>query len=191
MISSVWSMSRRFVLWLPVAALAMATPSIAEEAAWEALKAGAIVLFRHANAPGTGDPPNFMLRDCSTQRNLDEAGRLKARDIGEAFTSRAVAVGQVMTSQWCRSRDTAQLAFGEGVVEEAAFNSFFQDRSTEEQQTAAARAILLAWRGPTALVVVTHQVNITALTGIVPAQGEGIVLRSDGSQLELVGRIKP
>ena len=76
-------------------------------------------------------------------------------------------------------------------VAEPAFNSFFADRSTSPAQTAAARTILLAWTDPGALVVSKHQVNITGLTGIVPAQGEGLVLRREGDGLMVVGRVRP
>jgi phosphohistidine phosphatase SixA len=166
-------------------------PVDASEAAWSALKQGGIVLFRHSNAPGTGDPPGFRLGDCATQRNLDDAGRAQARRIGAAFRDREIAVGRVLTSQWCRAVDTAALAFpGRGIVEPV-FNSFFDDRSTEATQTFEARNILLAWRGLGAFVVVTHQVNITALTRIVPASGEGVVLRPEGDRLTVVGRILP
>ncbi len=159
--------------------------------AWSALRDGAIVLVRHANAPGVGDPPAFRLGDCSTQRNLDEAGRMQAQRIGATFAQEKVRVGKVMASQWCRTLETAELAFPGKVVAHPAFNSFFQDNTRAVQQTDTARALLLDWSGPGALVVVTHQVNITALTGIVPASGEGIVLRRAGPLLQSVGRIRP
>ena len=162
--------------------------------AWEALRAGAIVVFRHADAPGGGDPPGLKLDDCSTQRNLSAEGRAQARRIGERLRQERVAVGAVWASQWCRTRETAEL-LGSGPVRDAvAFNSFFGEREREAaqtRQTAAARAALLGWRGPVSLVVVTHQVNLTALTGIFPAQGEGVVLRPRAGQLEVVGRVLP
>ena len=159
--------------------------------AWSALRDGAIVLLRHANAPGVGDPPAFRLGDCSTQRNLDEVGRSQARRIGAAFVQEKVGVGKVMASQWCRTLETADLAFPGKVAAQAAFNSFFQNNTRAVQQTETARALLQDWSGPGALVVVTHQVNISALTGIVPASGEGVVLRRSGPALVPVGRIRP
>jgi phosphohistidine phosphatase SixA len=159
--------------------------------AWQVLREGGIVLFRHANAPGTGDPAGFRLDDCATQRNLDERGREQARRIGGSFRSRTLLVGEVLTSQWCRARETAELAFPGMAKPEPTFNSFFDDRSTETAQTAAARAILAGWSGPGALVVTTHQVNITALTGIVPASGEGVVLSRRDGRLAVAGRIRP
>ncbi|MFC7476497.1 histidine phosphatase family protein [Dankookia sp. GCM10030260] len=175
------------------AALALALlpfPAAATEAAaWDALRTGGIVLFRHAQAPGFGDPPGMRLGDCATQRNLDEAGRDQARRIGAAVRGRGVAVGGVLASAWCRTLETAELAFPGRVRAEPAFNSFFDDRASAAAQTEAARAILLGWAGPGALVAVTHQVNITALSGIHPASGEGVVLRRAGDALVVVGRI--
>lgn len=158
---------------------------------WSLLQNGSMVLFRHAIAPGVGDPANFKLNDCTTQRNLDEAGRNQARRLGQAFRDNRILVGRVITSQWCRTRETAQLAFGTNVQDEPAFNSFFSNRQNQEAQTQAALELLRRWQGPGVLVVVTHQVNITALTGVVPDSGEGVVVRFAGGQLQVVGRIKP
>jgi len=163
----------------------------AEDMAWDALRRDGIVLFRHAIAPGGGDPPDMRLGDCATQRNLDGNGRDQARRIGEAIRAEGVRVSAVLASAWCRTQETAELAFPGRVVIEPAFNSFFADRNAGLAQTAAARAILRAWTGPGALFVSTHQVNITALTGIVPASGEGVVLRREGDALAVVGRIRP
>ena len=109
---------------LGVGSSAITTLSQAQAATddgWSAMRDGAIVLFRHANAPGGGDPPGFRLGDCTTQRNLDDAGRRQAQRIGEAFRARGIRVGAVLSSQWCRTRDTATLAFGAAVQEDARF----------------------------------------------------------------------
>lgn len=175
-----------------MAAIAIA-PASAESArtSWPELSPRTIVLFRHAEAPGTGDPPNFKLGDCSTQRNLSEAGRAQARRIGDAFRTRGTEVGKVISSEWCRCVETAELAFPGRVETAAAFNSFFERRSREAAQTAEAKKLLAAWTGPGVLVVITHQVNITALSGEVPSSGEGIIVRVDGRNVATVGRIKP
>lgn len=154
---------------------------------------GAIVLFRHATAPGVGDPPAFRLGDCSTQRNLSEQGRAEARAIGDQFRRHGVVVGAVLSSQWCRARETARLAFGDRVQQEPAFNSFFsQGQLQREAQTEGARRLLRQWKGPGVLVVVTHQVNITALTGRGTRSGEGVVVQptADGP-FRVVGTIPP
>lgn len=170
--------------------------AFAQASAWEALrKGGSVLLFRHALAPGGGDPPGFVLHDCRTQRNLSAEGRAQARRIGERLRAENVAVGEVLHSEWCRTRETAALAFGAlpqvPLRPDSRFNSFFQDRDKEPAQTAAAQTVLQAWRGPGVLVVVTHQVNITALTGVVPDSGEGVVLQRQGEQLRVVGRVQP
>lgn len=164
-----------------------------DEAAWKALRqAGTIVLFRHAIAPGGGDPPGMVLNDCSTQRNLDSQGQAQARQLGARFKAQGIKVSEVISSQWCRTRETARLAFPDVALKDApAFNSFFENRDKEPAQTAAAQKTLLSWRGPGALVVVTHQVNISALTGIAPSSGEGVVLRKNGAKLEVVARLSP
>ena len=170
-----------------------ASSALAADAWAELAKPGAIVLFRHATAPGTGDPPEFNPGDCATQRNLDDRGRAEARKLGEEFRSRKIQVAAVLSSQWCRTRDTARLAFGSQVRDEPAFNSF---RSLSPQgrdaQTAQARALLARWRGPGTLVVVTHQFNIQALAGVGAASAAGVVVRpaADGS-IQVVATLSP
>lgn len=170
--------------------LAGARPAAAE-GAWPAFADGAAILFRHANAPGTGDPPGLRLDDCATQRNLDDMGRAQARAIGAAFRARGVTVGRVLSSRWCRARETAELAFPGQVAAEPAFDSFFGDTTRRAAATEAARRVLAAWRGPGVLVAVTHQVNITALTGIFPQSGEGIVLEPHDGAVRAIGRLRP
>jgi phosphohistidine phosphatase SixA len=179
-------------LVLVLALLVAAAPARADEALWAALAGGGhVALMRHAEAPGTGDPADFRLEDCSTQRNLDEAGRDQARRTGEAFREHRVTVGRVLSSQWCRCLETAELLALGDVEPFPPLNSFFGDRAREPAQTEAVRA-LLADTGPEGpiLVVVTHQVNITALTGIFPRSGEIVVLRLGGPHIfETIGAI--
>lgn len=175
---------------LVLALLAASLPARAADA-WATLGDGVAVLFRHARAPGIGDPPGFTLERCETQRNLDDQGREQARRIGAAFRERRVPVGVVLSSQWCRARDTAELAFGQVPRAEPAFNSFFASPDASAAQTAAARRLLEAWRGPGVMVVTTHDVNIRALTGQSAASGEGIVVRVRDGQLQVLGRLMP
>jgi phosphohistidine phosphatase SixA len=186
-------LTRRSILFGALVLLMPNAPQASEADAWAALKGSAdtIVLFRHAEAPGFGDPETFKLGDCSTQRNLADVGRRQARRIGERFHAEQVNVDKVLSSQWCRTTETAELAFPGKVMGDATFNSFFNDRRDEPQQTQQARTLLTAWTGPGTLVVITHQVNITALTGIVPASGEGIVLRVNRGRPTVIGRITP
>ncbi len=127
-------------LFLVPGAGSPAAPS--EAAGWKALRAGgAVVLFRHATAPGTGDPSGMRLGDCSTQRNLDAAGRALAARIGEAIRARGVAVGAVLASRWCRAAETADLAFPGRARAEPAFDSFFAERGEGPARTAEARRV--------------------------------------------------
>ncbi|EAU42610.1 Phosphoglycerate mutase family protein [Fulvimarina pelagi HTCC2506] len=154
---------------------------------------GVQLLMRHAIAPGTGDPSDFAIGDCSTQRNLSEEGRDQARAIGERIRADGIGIDVVLTSQWCRCRETAEL-LDIGPVEDAPFlNSFFGDRSTSQAQTEAARERIreLAEAGRRAMLV-THQVNITALTDVFPSSGEIVLVAAgeDGS-IEVRGSIDP
>lgn len=164
----------------------------ADEAAWSALRDGGVLVLRHAaTEPGIGDPPGFRLDDCATQRNLSPAGREQAVAIGRVLAERRVPVARVESSLWCRCLDTARLAFAAlEVLPTPSLNSFFDNRSTEPEQTRALRARIAAWRGPGALVLVTHQVNISALTGRVAALGEGVVLQRNGADLRVVGSVR-
>ena len=179
---------------LMIAALAWSGAAADErnDFGWTALSDGAIVLFRHSSAPGIGDPPHMKLGNCATQRNLDQAGRDQARRIGEAFRARKIMIGAVLASEWCRTTETAELAFPGLVRPEPVFNSFFNEADAKaSERTKAAQRFLTDWRGPGVLVVSTHQVNITALTGRVPGSGEGIVLARRGDALVVVGAVTP
>lgn len=160
---------------------------------WNKLQSGGyVLLMRHASTdPGLGDPPEFRLGDCATQRNLSAAGRDEARRSGRQFAERGIAISAVLSSRWCRSLDTAQLAFGTATPYPP-LDSFFAKTAGSEKQTAATIARIRGFRGPGNLALVTHQVNITALTGQYPAQGEIFVVRSNvQGKLELVYRILP
>ncbi|MCU0806092.1 MAG: histidine phosphatase family protein [Burkholderiales bacterium] len=178
---------------LVVAAACAAGPAEADDALWAALRSGGhVVMIRHAaTEPGVGDPPNFRLGDCATQRNLSPTGRLEAKRLGEAFRARGVAVTEVLSSEWCRCRDTAAIAFG-GYMAWSPLNSFFGDRSLEPARTRAVRERAAAWTGPGNLVLVTHQVNISALAGTFVVPGEVVVLKpASGDKLEFMGKLAP
>ena len=144
---------------------------------WALLRQGGnVLLMRHAQTePGTGDPPNFRLGDCSTQRNLSDAGREQARRIAAAFQREKIALDEVRSSAWCRCVDTAELAFGRHTVW-SPINSFFQ-QDGRETQTREVLQTLRSHQAPRNLVLVTHQVNISALTGSFVAMGEMLLTR--------------
>ncbi len=163
------------------------------EAAWAALRAGGhIALMRHASAPGTGDPAGFRLEDCATQRNLSLAGRAEAGAIGTALRARGVTADGVYSSRWCRCLETARLLQLGRVVPFPPLDSFFNRPEREAPQLAALRAWLSERRPGGNAVLVTHQVVVTALSGILPRSGEIVVAKAlaDG-RLSIVGRIPP
>ncbi len=148
------------------------------------LRAGAcVVLMRHATTvPGTGDPPGFKLGVCSTQRNLSDAGRLESQRIGEWFAGQKLKPRAVLTSAWCRCQDTAHLAFGRHSVWPV-LNSTFNDRSLQPDQTRLMTQSMVRLPQGQFEVWVTHQVNITALTGQPVGMGEAVVLDRKGQVL--------
>lgn len=151
---------------------------------------GLIILMRHAEAPGVGDPPNFQLRDCSTQRNLDAVGREQARHVGEHLRRIGIPDAAVYSSQWCRCLETARLLDVGSVRELPLLNSFFGRPDEQNAQVAALRTFLAGLPQDGApVVLVTHQVVVTALTGVYPASGKAVFLKANGTgEPTLVGR---
>jgi broad specificity phosphatase PhoE len=165
-------------------ALAFAAGAHADDALWDKVRAGGYVLMiRHAATdPGVGDPPGFKLEDCATQRNLNAPGREQARRLGERLRKERVPIAKVYTSPWCRCRETATLAFGKAEDWEALSNIFDQrDREADRSQRVSKRVGGYADRKPGGnVVMMTHGINISALTKISPAFAGIVVLRPDG-----------
>jgi len=183
-----------FIAFLLAGGAANAADDVAS--AWAALRGdGHVALIRHASAPGpAGDPADYKLDDCATQRNLSEQGRAEARALGERFRAQQVKIGKIVSSQWCRCRQTAEL-MNIGPVEDApTFNNAFVLNARRDALTAGARATIDAWRGPGTLVVVTHGQNILLMLGFHPREGEVIVVAPDPAsenKMRLIGRIGP
>jgi phosphohistidine phosphatase SixA len=190
---------RNLIAAAAIAFAALTGPALAQNDAtlWEAIRSGeAFAMIRHALAPGTGDPQSVVIGDCSTQRNLSDSGREQARKIGAGFRANGIAAARVLTSEWCRCAETARLLNIGPVEPLPALNSFFADREQGPDQTAALTVRikqdkpLRAAGNP--LVLVTHQVNITALTGVFPRSGEIVVARfSDKGDIDVLGRLFP
>lgn len=159
---------------------------------WQKLRTGRgyAILLRHALAPGTGDPAGFRLGDCSTQRNLSLEGRRQAIAIGARWRRERVPVDRVLTSRWCRARDTARLLAVGTVTAYPDFDSSFTVSNTVAQRrTQVVRDVIMRHRDqPGVLVLVGHQVNITALTGVVPSSGAAVVVKAtSGGTLRVIG----
>lgn len=159
----------------------------------EAAKPGRLLMLRHANAPGTGDPSNFSLDDCSTQRNLDQFGRAQALALGQRLVLAGVKGAKVYSSQWCRCLDTARLLNLGAVEPLPALNSFYPRPEQREPRLESLRAFLAALpeQGPP-VVLVTHQYTITAFTSAGTVSGGGSLFELNGSGApRLLGAIKP
>ena len=147
----------------------------------EALKkSDAVLLMRHALAPGIGDPAGYKLQDCKTQRNLDATGRAQAQKTGQWLKAQGVGNALVFSSAWCRCKETAEnLAFGTPALE-ASLNSFFDDMRQGSQSNANLQKFIanqLKAKGDKALVLVTHQVNITEFTGETIGSGDMVLAK--------------
>ena len=170
-----------------LAAAALACFAVAAQAAEpvpleELAKPGRVLMLRHANAPGVGDPPGFKLDDCPTQRNLDAAGRAQAAQLGERLAKAGVSRAKVFSSQWCRCLETARLLQLGPVTELPALNSFFGRSQDRESNVAALRAFLarLPTDGPP-VVLVTHQFTINEFTAQGTVSGGGTIFELNGT----------
>lgn len=170
----------------------MPLTAMADQDLWQKLGNGSHqALLRHAIAPGTGDPLEFAIGDCTTQRNLSASGRDQAERIGASFRANGIEHADVFSSQWCRCIDTAE-RLDLGAVQELPFlNSFFGRFERRDEQTEALNAWLREANRDKPAVLVTHQVNISALTGVHPTSGELVIVRVDtNGAVSVAGTIK-
>jgi phosphohistidine phosphatase SixA len=143
-----------------------------------------VLLMRHADAPGFGDPQGYQLTQCSTQRNLGECGRKQAQATGDWLAKQGITKAQVYSSPWCRCVDTASLLNKGPVKKEAALGSFFDDMSESKKQTEDLAKLIQAERTqyPKApIVMVTHHVNIESFTGKVLNSGDMVLVKVNSS----------
>ena len=165
---------RSALAFLLVGVLTAPTAVAADEEVWALLKGGGhVILIRHAiTTPGVGDPPGMRVDDCSTQRNLTDEGRRDARRLGEAFRARGLVVDRVLSSPWCRCLETARLAFGAAEVWQGLGNLFGRDEAGSN------------------VVLVSHGATISALTGVMPAPAEMVVVTPQGAgRFTVAGRL--
>lgn len=158
---------------------------------WRRLQAGGnYVLLRHAQTePGIGDPPNFALGNCATQRNLSESGRTQSRRVGATFRAYKVPVQAVLSSEYCRCLDTAKLAFGDAEAWPM-LNSIFESSVQNDARVAALKERLAQRPAHGNIVLVSHNVNIQAAIGVSPAMGEAVVVAPNVSGgFDVIGRI--
>jgi phosphohistidine phosphatase SixA len=165
-----------------------------EEAIWDKLQGtnpkGYVLLLRHTIAPGVGDPENFKLNDCSTQRNLSQLGRADAKAVGDWLKRREIKISRVESSRWCRAKETAQL-LGIGRVRlNANLDSLFESQDPAKAiQTVRVKKQIVDWRNKSGLLIlVGHFVNIGAVTGVGVGSGEGVLVKADSKgKITVVG----
>ena len=141
------------------------------------LKEGCKIIFiRHAQAPGNGDPENFNIYDCSTQRNLDQKGIQQAKKIGNFFKSNNISIENVYSSEWCRCKDTANYAFSKFKTFDA-LNSFYDEKFqiNKDKQITDLKIYIKNWNGNKNLVFITHYVVISELFNQGAESGEIII----------------
>ena len=150
-------------------------------------KGGKLIFIRHAYAPGNGDPENFNLNDCLTQRNLSERGRMQANKIGLFIKKNQIPIDKILSSEWCRCKDTAKFAFNNYKIL-SALNSFYDEKfaHNEDKQIHELKSYIEDWKSNKNLVLVTHYVVISAMLDRGVSSGEIVV--SD-KNLNIIGNI--
>ena len=137
---------------------------------------GKLIFIRHAYAPGGGDPDNFNLNDCSTQRNLNLIGQKQARDIGEFFSKNKIKIYKVLSSEWCRCKETADIAFKDFSTS-SFLNSFYSSKfeKNKDKQMEALNNYVKKFNSNENLILVTHYVLISEVLNYAPSSGEIVV----------------
>ena len=149
---------------------------------------GKLILIRHAYAPGNGDPNNFNLNDCSTQRNLSEDGRKQAQQIGEFFRKNKIKIEKVLSSEWCRCKETAKIAF-KNFSTNNFLNSFYSSKyeKNKDKLVKALNYYIKKFESNKNLILVTHYVMISEVLNYSPSSGEIVV--SD-KNLNIIGSLE-
>ena len=153
-----------------------------------------VLLMRHADAPGYGDPKNYQISQCATQRNLGEFGRKQAKGIGDWLSSQGVDQAKIYSSAWCRCVDTATLLNKGAVKKEASLGSFFDDMSQAKKQTDELTKFIATERKQhpkMPIIMVTHHVNIQSYVGMVVNSGDMVLVKVDPTGKPLSFKLYP
>ena len=135
-----------------------------------------LIFIRHAYAPGNGDPNNFNLNDCSTQRNLNSLGRKQAKNIGEFFRENKIKIYKVLSSEWCRCKETADIAFKDYSTN-SFLNSFYSSKyaKNKDKQVEALNNYVKKINSNGNLIFVTHYVLISEVLNYGASSGEIVI----------------
>ena len=153
-----------------------------------------VLLMRHADAPGYGDPKNYQISQCSTQRNLGDLGRKQAKTIGDWLSKQGIQQAKVYSSPWCRCVDTATLLNKGAVKKELALGSFFDDMSQAKKQTEELTKFIAVERKQSPnvpIIMVTHHVNIQSYVGEVVNSGDMVLVKVDSAGKPLSFKLYP
>ena len=137
---------------------------------------GKLIFIRHAYAPGSGDPSNFNLNDCSTQRNLNKDGKKQSEHIGELFRDKKIKIDKVLSSEWCRCKETAEIAF-KNFSTNSFLNSFYSSKfaNNKIKQINALNDYIDKFKSNKNLVLITHYVLISEVLNYGPSSGEIVI----------------
>ena len=145
-------------------------------------KGGKIIFIRHAIAPGNGDPDNINLKDCNTQRNLSKEGIKQSEKIGKFFRDNKIEIDKILSSEWCRCKDTVkEMKIGKWKTF-SGLNSFFQGYSNKDEVLKKLNKKLSSTKNNELVLMVTHQVVILNITGIAPPSGGIVIYNSQTRQ---------
>ena len=174
---------------LIIISLTFSNQVFSEDKILESLKEGSKIIFiRHAYAPGGGDPQNFNINDCSTQRNLSDKGINQSKLIGEFFKTNKIKIDKVLSSEWCRCKDTAKFAFNDFETFDA-LNSFFSAKfaKNEKKQIRDLKKFINKWESSKNLVLVTHYVVISSMLNVATSSGEIVI---SNKNYQIIGSIE-
>ena len=174
---------------LIIISLVFSNQVLSEDKILESLKErGKIIFIRHAYAPGGGDPQNFNINDCSTQRNLSDKGINQSKLIGEFFKTNKIKIDKVLSSEWCRCKDTAKFAFNDFETFDA-LNSFFSAKfaKNEKKQIRDLKKFINKWESSKNLVLVTHYVVISSMLNVATSSGEIVI---SNKNYQIIGSIE-
>ena len=154
----------------------------------ELINGGKLIFIRHAYAPGSGDPVNFDIKNCSSQRNLSNIGKIQSKEIGNFFTKNNILVDKVYSSEWCRCKETAKIAFHNYKIKKS-LNSFFSENfaKNKDSQMINLKKFIKDWDGKQNLVFITHYVVISEILNYGTSSGEIVISNKD---LKVIDTIK-